>query len=245
MARLGNKNTISGMVGNLVFRDLDGRQVLQSRPDDVKQSPQTRASSSEFQQCSRWAKHLRNGLSSFLMGQTDSYMYRRLTGRVYNALLDNTHLPKGERGPLQADMKALTGFEFNTHSPFGDYFLPEILVVLDDQRQIRVTVPGLEPETEIRFPEMATQAELVVYVYATNFESNPPATEAFFTLSLNRAAPFEPETPWTSPTLPAGHFVLVTAKVLYSSPNKFMGKSYSNSKVLNPCRILFSNAFGE
>lgn len=239
MARLSKKNIISGTTGNLVFRNLDGKQILQSHPGKIRQTQQTAASGSEFRQCSRWAKHLRIRLHSFLAGQTDSYMYRRLTGSFYNALLENTHLPKGQRTPLNVNMKALEGFEFNSHSSFREYFLPEITVVMDSNRQVQVTIPELEPKSQMQFPKKVSQAELVVYVCATRFELNLPQPDAFFILPINRHTAVQPETTWTSPTLPEGYFIMVAAKLLYYEENQFMGKKYSNSEILNPSRILF------
>ncbi|MCY1226835.1 hypothetical protein D3C87_143120 [compost metagenome] len=239
MAQVSRKNIISGITGNLVFRNLDGKQILQSRPGKIHQTRETVASGSEFRHCSRWAKHLRIGLHSFLAGQADSYMYRRLTGAFYNALLENTHLPKGQRTPFTADMKALEGFEFNIHSPFKKYFLPEITVVMDSQRQVQVTIPELEPKSQIRFPEEVPHAELVVYACATKFEASSPIVDAFFTLPIPFDAAIQSEMVWTSPALPKGYFVVVAAKLLYYEENQFMGKKYSNSDVLNPCSILF------
>lgn len=239
MARLSKKNIISGATGSLVFRNLDGKQILQSHPGKIRQTQQTVASASEFSQCSRWAKHLRIRLHSFLAGQTDSYMYRRLTGSFYNALLENTHLPKGQRTPLNASMKALEGFEFNSHSPFKEYFLPEITVVMDSERQVQVTIPELEPKSQMQFPKKVSQAELVIYACATKFELSLPLPDAFFMLPINQYDTSLPETTWTSPALPEGYFVIVAAKLLYYEENQFMGKKYSNSEVLNPSRILF------
>lgn len=239
MAHIRNKNFISGATGNLVFRNLNGKQIIQSHPGEIRQTRATVASASEFSHCSRWAKHLRIGLHSFLAGHTDSYMYRRLTGAFYNALLENTHLSKGQRTPFTADMKALEGFEFNIHSPFKKYFLPEITVVMDSQRQVQVTIPELEPKSQIRFTEGVPHAELVVYACATKFEASSPIADAFFTLPIPLDAAVQSETIWTSPVLPEGYFVVVAAKLLYYEENQFMGKKYSNSDVLNPCRILF------
>ena len=170
MSRLSKKNIISGRIGNLVFREFNGKQIVQSRPEEVKQTKATQLSSSEFTQCSRWAKGLRLFLIPFLVGLTDSYMYKRFTGQLYSALQSNTDLPKGQRNPCNADMSALAGFEFNIHSPFVAYFFPALTATLDAQRRLTVTIPELEPKTEMVFAARTTQAELLVYVLATIFQ---------------------------------------------------------------------------
>jgi len=162
MARLDSKNNIKGLVGNLVFKTLNGKQIIQSRPTHVRQTKATKASSAEFSLCSGWTKALRIGLHSFLVGLTDSYMYRRFNGQFYNALLSNTTIPKGQRTPLNADMSALAGFEFNSHSPFTHYFLPTITTTVEPQRQLTVTLPSFDPKAEMLFPDKTSKAELLV-----------------------------------------------------------------------------------
>ncbi|RZK12667.1 MAG: hypothetical protein EOO46_02275 [Flavobacterium sp.] len=244
MGRIIKKNIISGTVGNLVFRNLNGRQIVQMQPQKFKQTKATMASSSEFQQCSTWAKELRMGLYPFLVNLTDSYMYRRLTGQFYNALRTNTHLPKGKRTPLNANLKDLEGFEFNTHSPFKEYFTVPITVVLDAQRQLHITIPKLDPRSQIVFTPQADNAELVVAVYATNFEDPTKAVEAFFTLPIQKNTPLITATEWTSPPIPENFFVVVTAKLLFYTPNKFTEKNYWNSKTLNPAGLIFCEGSG-
>lgn len=241
MARLNNKKAFSGLIGNLVFRTLEGQQIVQSRPDSIKQTSNTKASASEFRHCSIWAKQLRLDLWAFLNKDTDSYMFRRLTGVFYKALMSNTNILKGQRTPLNANMSDLVGFDFNLNSPFKDYFLPKIEVTADSQKQITVIVPELEPKTQVKYPERTMEAELLVYVYAGTLIANAPITEAFVTIPINRVATVQPETIWTSPVLPDNHLVVVSAKLLYYTHNKFTGKNYLNTTQLSPSMILFAN----
>jgi hypothetical protein len=206
----------------------------------MKQTKATKLSSSEFTQCSRWAKSLRLSLIPFLVGLTDTYMYRRLTGQLYKALQANTKIGKGQRTPLNADMSELIGFEFNTHSPFADYFLPKFAISLDSQRQLSVIIPKFEPKTEVVFAEKTYQAELVVSILATKLELNTAAIETHFILPIERQTALVAETNWTSFTLPADCFVLVTAKLMYYNTNKFTMKNYVNSKELNPACVVFA-----
>lgn len=241
MARINKKNIISGKIGNLVFRNLDGKQIVQAKPEKVNQTKATKLSSSEFTQCSRWTKILRLPLIPFLVGHTDVYMYRRLTGQLYKALQTNTVIAKGERTPCNTDMNALIGFEFNTHSPFGDYFLPKLDIRLDSGRQLRLVIPEFEPKTEVVFAEKTYQAELVVHVLATTLEPNTAAIETHFILPIDRTTDLIPETQWTSFALPADCFVMVCAKLMYYNANPFTAKNYVNNKELNPACVAFAS----
>jgi hypothetical protein len=186
MAIINSKNITTGRIANIIYRSLDGKQIVQARPGKLKQTQATKTSSATFQQCSRWAKHLRIRLSPFLVGMTDSYMYRRFTGQLYNALLANTNLANEQLTPLTANMDNLEGFEFNTHSPFSHYFMPKITAVIDSQRRVAVNVPPLDAKTQLLFPEGTEKAELVVLVQATNLDDASTPAESFFSLLLER-----------------------------------------------------------
>jgi hypothetical protein len=238
MARLGKKGVLSGLVGNLVFRNLENKQIVQSQPDDVRQTKATKESGSEFRQCSKWTKQLRLALKPFLMNQSDSYMYRRFTGAFYNALQKNTTLLKGHRTPMNADMTTLAGFEFNTNSLFKDYFLPELVVTIENQNQIKVVIPEFEPKSQVVFPKQTGQCELLLYVYTTDFDYNSPIVDAYYTMPIVQSSTLQPEVTWITPELPQGRIVLVLAKVLFYSENRFTEKNYNKSKDFNPCQIV-------
>lgn len=240
MARISKKNIISGRIGDLVFREFNGKQVVQTRPEEMKQTKATQMSSSEFTRCSRWAKWLRLFLIPVLVGLTDSFMYKRFTGQLYTALQSNIHLLKGERNPCNADMSALAGFEFNTHSPFVAYFFPALTASLDAHRQLTVTIPAFDPKTEMVFAGRTTQAELLVYVLATNFDQTAPITEDHFILPIHKNTPLQATTLWTSPVLPENYFVLVTAKLLFYTTNTFTVKNYINSKEMSPAIVVLA-----
>ena len=238
MARIDKKNILSGALGNLVFRNLDGNQIVQSHPGSVKQTKATQASGSEFRQCSHWAKLLRIGLSRFIDKQTDSYMFSRFTGAVYKAIQKNLTLPKGQRTPLNSDMSSLVGFEFNTHSPFSTYCTVPIQVTANPDRTVTVTIPEFLPKTAIVFPEKCTDVDLLVYVYATDFTSVGNLENNYFTLPLSKNNT-SPATVWTSPVLPEHNLVLVVARLLYKQYNRFSGDYCINSKELNPAMVVF------
>ena len=94
MATLGNKKTFSGLVGNVVFRNLNNKQIIQSRPSGLKQTKATKISASEFGSCSHWAKQLRIGLTSFLVKLTDGAMHQRFATVIYNARSEERRVGK-------------------------------------------------------------------------------------------------------------------------------------------------------
>lgn len=48
MARINKKNILSGKIGNLVFRNLHGKQIVQAKPEKVNQSKATKLSGADL-----------------------------------------------------------------------------------------------------------------------------------------------------------------------------------------------------
>ena len=167
-------------------------------------------------------------------------MYRRLTGSLYSAIQSNTAILKGERTPLNSNLDALVGFDFNSSSAFKDYFLPTVLVELTNQRQVQVNIPEFEPKSEVVFPERTGHAELLVYVMASCLKYNTAVVDDYFLVPMTNNASKIPATVWTSIVLPESHFVLVSAKMMYYNNDKFTVKNYINSKAMNPSTILLA-----
>ena len=238
MAERNRNNSYSGAIGNLVYREVGNKQIVQLKPDSIRQTKRTKESGSEFRQCSSWSKWLRLRMHSFLEKNVDHYMFSRFAGRFYTVLQTNIDLPKGERTPLNSDMGALAGFDFNTNSPFADYFMPGIAATLTDQNEVTVTIPSFNPKVEMQFAKGTRYAELLVYVMTASFESNTGFTDDYTILPMQNMAYTLPETVWTSTPLPEGQLVLVCAKVLYYNTNRFTEKHYVNSKECSPATIV-------
>jgi hypothetical protein len=238
MAQINKNKSIVGSIGQVVFKEVGKKQILQSKPTDMKQTKRTKESGSEFRQCSSWTKPLRFQLSSFLSNHTDSFMHSRLAGKFYTTLQANTELAKGVRSPMNSDMLALAGFEFNTNSPFPDYFMPTINAVLNDQNEIVITIPAFNPKVEMLFAENTSHADLLIYVMASNFEPFGGFDEGYTVVPIENKYQTKAETIWTSPPMPQGKLVLVCAKLLFYNPNRFTEKQYINSKECSPAQIV-------
>lgn len=244
MARLGNKKIFSGIVGNVVFRNLDGQQIVQSRPTHVKQSTATVKSANEFGNCSQWAKQLRIGITPLLVGMTDGYMYQRFTAILYNTLKKNSLLPKGERSPLNSPMEGMQGFEFNSHSLFSTYFKPTITAQLTTDKKVRITIAAFDPKTALQFPASCSTAEIVLYVYATNFKNGTTPFTSHTLLAIDKRTPWPTATVWETQPLPENYFVLAAAKLLYYTPNPLTQRNYLNSKSLSPAIVILAEPTG-
>lgn len=241
MATLGNKKVFSGLAGNVVFRNLNGRQIAQSRPFNVKHSESQKKSAAEFGNCSSWAKQLRLALVPLLAGMTDTVMYQRFTAAVHTAI-KQSELPKGERTPLTANMHSLKGFEFNAHSRFAEHFTPQIIASLTDNNELQMALPPFEARNAIVFPEYCTHAKLVTYAYATNFEVNSTPLHFHSIIDISKKDAVPAQTLLTTTPIPSGHFVLAAAKLLFYNFDQLTGINYLNSKDFSPAMVVLAEA---
>lgn len=240
MARINKKNNISGRIKNLIFFDLHGEQFVKAASDTIKQTKATKLSSGEFINCSKWTKQIRLCLDPILLTFTDIYMYKRFTARFYATIQTNTSIPKEQRTPWNSDMSGLIGFDFNSHSPFSEYFFPIITTNLNEENKLVITIPEFEPKTGMVFAENTGKADLVIFSVAINLESNRPNFTEHFIVPIEMNVPRLSETIVANIEIPASHFIVVIAKLMFYKPNEITIKNYVNHSELNPSTIIMA-----
>src|SRR6476469_200543 len=99
MAKITSKGQLSGIVGNLSFRVLNGQPVVQTKPGKgrVTQSDNTKSSASEFGLASSVAMKIRSALFPIIRGYADRGMHLRFNTIIREAIASNTSLPVGTR----------------------------------------------------------------------------------------------------------------------------------------------------
>jgi len=120
MGIVKNNQNLSGLVGNLVFVNTEGRLLVRSRPGKVKQTAKTKAAASQFGYASGADRVFRNHLLAEIKVHTDrSFAYRHRT--VFVRMCER--LPV-EGKPVftfaNGNPKALEGFNFCLESPLGE-----------------------------------------------------------------------------------------------------------------------------
>ncbi|MEC4050507.1 hypothetical protein OX284_013775 [Flavobacterium sp. SUN046] len=236
---MNKNNQFVGRIGNVVFKQIGKTIIVQSSPHNIKQTIATKKSSNEFLQCSTWAKHLRNCLKPFLNDCSDTFMYKRFTSAVYNAIQQNNSLPKGERSPLNSDMSYLNGFEFNINSPLSNSLFISATISLNNQNQIQINLPEFDPKTAVNFPKNICDAELIFYIIASNMVSGKAYEEMFIRIPIHYDLDTIPETSWSSTEIPSEHLIVVCSKLFFYKSSIFTSKEYINSKAFNPSQIVY------
>jgi hypothetical protein len=103
-----------------------------------------------------------------------------------------------------------------------------------------ITIPEFEPKTEMVFAENTGKADLVIFSVAINLESNRPDFTEHFIVPIEINVPRLSEIIVANIEIPAKHFIVVLAKLMYYSPNSITIKNYINHKELNPSTIIMA-----
>ncbi|WNM17930.1 hypothetical protein [Flavobacterium capsici] len=238
MARLGNKKNFKGLVGNVVFREQDGMQIVQSRATNVKQSKATKSCATEFGNCSKWAKQLRIGLTPFLLGMTDNTMHQRLTTAIYSRIKGTTGMEIGTRTPFTVWMEPMGRFEYNLNSPFENYFRPNIYSTLNAAHEVTVLINDFVVDTDVTFPLGCSTADLVILIQATTLEEGYTPLELYITIPVNKGTVLPEDIEWVTEPMPPHHLITVSAKLYYYNLNTFSGRNYLNTKTFSPAQMI-------
>jgi hypothetical protein len=174
MATSDNGGKFKGKIGNLTYRIINGKSIIQSTPGPgtVKQTKKTKASSTDFAVSSNRARILREVLFPMIRGMHDNKMVNRLNSAVGKVLRSNTSLAAGKRDLEEGDLQLLDGFEFNRHSPFSKVFKGKLLLDQNYVEGIKVSVNPFIVKETITFPETASGCTLRVLIAAISFKDN-------------------------------------------------------------------------
>lgn len=239
MARLNTKGQLSGGMGPVYYRILNGEPIIQAKPGKgIRQSDGTKASASNFGIASNLAKHIRLSLFPLLQNMSDSYMYTRFTPRIFKAVSNGRKQSENTPTLIEGDFSGLNSFQFNINSVFNDFCNLKPDFNREDDGKLAITVPAFSSNNTITSIESATHCEICYLVTAFDSQINIVTYQDVFktTVTLNNSE-IIPVVRWTTPPLAAGQLVIVTAAVFYFRYDKLMGFVPLNNKQLHPCEI--------
>jgi hypothetical protein len=240
MAKITAKGLLSGGVGPVAYRMLNGQGIVQSRPGKggVKQTKSTKESASEFGNASAAAKAIRMALFPILQSHTDHRMHIRFTAKVFEAATANTILPRGSRTLKDGDLSMLDHFQFNTNSLFSDYCTLQPDLHMDASGQLVIDLPEFSPNEVLAFPYEASGCDVCYMVSVFDPISWQQVHAEVFRVTAAKGSSSVPAQEFQTAPVAAGHVVIVTAAILFVRNNNLMGNLQLNSKVLHPCEIV-------
>jgi hypothetical protein len=164
---------LRGTVGGLVFRK-DGS--VSQKPASNKAAfaskasmARTRENANEFGLAAKYSKLLRDSLRVAIQAASDSRVASRLTQKMREIIgLDDTN-DRGLRVYDSNNSAPLLGFNFNIGAGIGQtmYFPYEVTGAGTD---VTLSIPSLNPATDITAPQGATHYEIVFAASALDME---------------------------------------------------------------------------
>ena len=239
MAISNKGGKLSGKIGDLVYRQVNGQTVVQSRPVKgmVKQAVASKNSAIDFSLASNRARILRFMLYPMIQALSDVKMINRLNAAVAAALRSATALAPGYRDLGDGDFQSLKGFEFNLHSPFARLFLPTLSVSQTAAGGITIGFAAFNVAEQLRFPEPATGLTLKILLAALDLTNNQYRYCASAALAINQQQLVVPATQWNFlADLPPACIYVACAALEYTLES-LDGKMKLNRPDLNPVML--------
>lgn len=240
MAYLGKDNRITGSIGDLIFRNVDGKTIVQRKPEkyQVKQSKRTRKASSDFGRASTLAKKIRIGLQPYSRDFYDSKCFYRLRTQLQRAAQTNNPSPVGEKELWDGQPELLQGFEFNLHSKYSDYCNLSLNEVQVEADKLQFTLEGFIPKEDIRWPRNAQKAIICFWISVHRRKDDLPVNQQLLKLEVTPHKVALGKTTFTSEILPAEGLVWLWGGILYYEKDPFLDWIYMNHKQLQPLQLL-------
>ena len=240
MAKIGFKGQLTGSVGPVYYRTLNGSSCIQTKPGrgNVKQTEATRQSASDFGRASSMAKAIRESLFPVLQHHSDTAFYRRFAAKVNAATQDGNPQPKGSRSLIDGNLALLSHIDCNTASPFSEYCKGSPELSLSDSNVLTIALPELQVIESITPYTDATDAELAFLVTVINPQTNTQSHAELFKFAIPLSNATIPARQWTTASLPENQLIVVTAAVFYYRRNALVGLIGLNGKEFHPCEVV-------
>lgn len=238
MATVGKGNYLKGVLGPLVFSNVNGQQRIKekSAPGTMKQTEATKKASGTFGMASTFGAQLRSIYSGELKGFQDSLVNIRLAG-ILTSLLQACRDPKS--GFFNFDMHSfsgLAGFEFNSHSKVSSRML-QLPEVSFEEEMLTVAVPSLAIGRQFKFPPKTSRCILIVSVSLFRLRDGKmllhPENQQ---IELFKNGEFTAENTFKF-NIPKGCLCTASLFLDYSIPGK-NGWLMFNNKLFSPASIL-------
>lgn len=165
---------LQGTVGGLVFaKDGSVRQKPASNKaafNSAASLARTRENASEFGRAASAGKLLRDSLRMLIAAASDSKMVNRLTQTMRTIIGMDEANDRGERAIDKDNIGELMGFNFNLGAGIGQALFFQYAIA-GAGADVTMSIPALNPATDVVAPQGATHFELLYGAASLNFET--------------------------------------------------------------------------
>jgi hypothetical protein len=235
---------LSGVLGPLVFRVVNGVQRVSQRPEPgtMKQTADTKRAANTFGMASSLGAKFRGTLKEQLLAFSNNGVKNRLNGRLME-ILGSCRNPKSLMYQFAGDsFEGLEDFEYHTKSTVGKLLgrPPEISV---DQGKIRFRLPELKIPIQLKFPYDSFRCKINVSVSLLRlrdglYQALAETQTVVFNNHMKKTDPHEFEF-----EVPNGCLCIVSLFLVYETANR-KGWKMINNKNFNPgciCKAIITD----
>lgn len=246
MARIDKDGLIRGKIGDFVYRNYRGKQIVQRVADESKTSEKVKKNNSEFGYASSKESIIRNFFLDQLNLINDGNLHNRHRKVLYELLIHNYAQEPHQRKLLDGNPKQYIGLNFNINSKWED-FMPYYIPVNEEQNKLIITIPLLYAKLfQQKVKNYALdhlKMTLSLCSIDPDLEQNPNAiiyNQREFVIYKDQKIE---ETIWEIAALPSNRFLLVIGKIEYFEMNSVFGLKSLNSKELCPACVIYATKF--
>jgi hypothetical protein len=164
------KGYIKGTVGEGIYRESNGRQLLSSQPKTMKQTSATKLHQVSFGKISVLTSRFRSSIAHLLNGFEDGTMANRLTQEFYQCIKSGFDMRTGDYTFEPDTFDGLSNFSFNTSSAVRMSVNIKPSITFENQK-LKISVPEFEVLSKIAFPKHAELCELGVVIAIYNLRT--------------------------------------------------------------------------
>ena len=242
MARIDKDGLIRGKIGDFVYRNYRGKQIVQRVADESKTSEKVKKNNTEFGYASSKESIVRNFFIDQLGLINDGNLHNRHRKVLYELLIHNQYKVANQRKLLDGNPKQYIGLNFNENSKWEDS-MPYYLPINDVENNLTISIPEMYTKLfqqklkDITFDHL--KLSLILCSIDPDLEQNPNAiiyNQREFTLYQNQKLD---ENIWEISNLPPNRFLLLIGKIEYFEMNSVFGIRSLKSKELCPACVLY------
>jgi len=162
MAKFDGKN-LRGAVGAVVFRVVNGVQIISAKPTEVRQTEETKRAASTFGEGSSLSCQIRDDFRDGIIKLFDPNIHDRLLS-ILNMIFNRSR----DRETLkyffdENSFSSLLNFDFNINSPLKKQLPSETKTVVENQR-LTIAFPNGEKVAKLKFIKDSWKCEIKVHV---------------------------------------------------------------------------------
>lgn len=157
------KNFLKGIMGSLVFRELNGKQSVSTRvaKGTLKQTKGMILAGSTFGLASILGSNIRKLLQPLTGGLVDAGMVNRMNGKLIEALNEALD-PETKQYVFEVySFDHLEGFDLNLHSPLSKSLTDPPLITLDSGT-LKVSVATKGVPLKLKFPVGSSSCDIIL-----------------------------------------------------------------------------------